>query len=259
MCRLCYRLRLHGWLLALAALPAGGEASVELGAGWPRHEGFLQTPTGGAPGTSSAERPTFAETALRRGAARWLAGAVALQRLRLQVRYDSIGSDGAAQLERALVSQGQAFAAGEHIRSRASFDGLSLALTRRIELPRGWQSELGGEVAWTAFALRIDGERSAVDRSYHVYTIGLLGALHRQLGVRWRIGTVLGMAPGFDGAGSRYRLAPHVELRLGERWALAVGLRWERFRYDDAHKQELPNRLLVQRRVVPALSLRARF
>ena len=247
------------WLLACWAVPALGGVTLELGGGLPRHDGFLQTPTGGAIGTSSAERPTFAETALRRGTYGWLAGALDFGRFRMHARHTLIGSDGHARLERSLISQGQPFAAGERIHSQASFDGLSLALTRTFALPRGWRCELGGELAWTAFDLRIQGDQSAVDRAYHVYTVGFLGALYADLGTRWRVGAVLGLAPGFDGAGSRYHFAPRLDLRLGRRWSVAIGARLERFGYDDAHKQELPNRLLVRRRALPTLSITTRF
>ncbi len=248
------------WLLGFAAMPAtAGDVKLEVGGGLPRHDGFLQTPAGGTPGTSSAERPTFAETALRDGTYRWLAAAFDLERFRFHARYEAIRTDGEAQLGQMLTSQGQFFNAGQRIRSKASFDGLSLALTWTFASSRGWHSEVGGELAWTAFDLRIQGNESSVDRAYHVHTVGILGALYKQLGTRWRFGAVLGAAPRFDGAGSRYRLAPHIDLRLGERWNVALGVRFEQFRYDDAHKQALPNRLLVRRRVLPTLSMSARF
>ena len=42
---------------------------------------------------------------------------------------------------------------------------------------------------------------------------------------------------------------------LSRRISLALGARIEDFRYDDGHKQELPNDLHVRRRVVPTLSM----
>ena len=246
-------------LLAFCAAPAVAEVALELGGGVARNAGYLQTPTGGLPGTSSLKRPTFAEMAMRRGDYGWLAAAVDIRRYRVHVRYSAIGNEGASRLTSALTSQGQPFRAEEHIRSTASFDRLSLAATRVFELREGVTAELGGELAWTAFDLDIRGDASLVDRSYHVHTVGFFGALSKRMGPRWSLGTTLGLAPSVEGAGSNYHVAPRLDLHFGERWRLAVGVRVERFGYDDAHKQALPNRLLVRRQVLPTLAIGARF
>ena len=246
-------------LLAVWAVPAAADVALEFGTGVLRNGGYLQTPTGGLPGTSSLKRPTFAETAMQRGDTRWFATAVDIRRFRIHARYSVIGGEGTSRLTSALTSQGQPFRAEERIRSAASFDRLSLAVTRVLALRDGLEAELGGEIAWTAFDFDIRGDASLVDRSYHVHTLGLFGAIARRMGPRWGLGSTLGLAPGLEGAGSNYRLAPRLDLHFGERWRLALGVRVERFRYDDAHKQALPNRLLVRRRVLPTVSIGARF
>ena len=246
-------------LLALCATPVTAEVALALGGGVMRSGGYLQTPTGGLPGTSSLKRPTFAETAMRRGDTRWLAAAVDIRRFRLHARYSVIGGEGTSRLTSALTSQGQPFRAEERIRSAASFDRLSLAVTRVFALRRGVTAELGGELAWTAFDLDIRGDASLVDRSYHVHTVGLFAAIAKRMGPRWSLGSTLGLAPPLEGAGSNYRVAPRLDLHIGERWHLALGIHVERFRYDDAHKQALPNRLLVRRRVLPTVSIGTRF
>ena len=259
MCRFFYLSSGLATVLAFCAWPAAADVALELGGGVARNAGFLQTPTGGQPGTSSAKRPTFAELAMRRGDYGWLAAAVDFGRLRVHARYAVIGSAGASRLTSALTSQGFGFRAGERVRSTASFDSLSVAVTRVFAWREDVTAELGGELAWTAFDLGIRGDDALVDRSYHVHTVGFFAAIAKRLGPRWRLGATLGLAPGVEAAGSRYRVAPRLELHLSERWRLALGLDVEQFRYDDAHKQELPNRLLVRRRVLPTLSIGTRF
>ncbi len=250
----------------LATTHAVGDYRLEAGVGALRHDGHLQTPAGGQPGTSSMERPTFAELELERGSAHWFAASVDIRRYRLRIRYTAIGDEADAVLATPLTSQGQAFLAGESVLSRLSLHRLTVALMRTFEFDGGVFAEVGGEIGWTGFDLRVEGERhdagtsrSQVDRAYRVHAIGLRAATGKRLGERLRVAATLGLGPAFDGAGSSYFLEPRVSFLLGKRTALGLGARFELFRYDDAHKQTLPNRLDVGRRVLPAFSMSVRF
>ena len=231
---------------------------MEIGLGRVDASGHLQTPAGGQVGTASAKRPTLAEAALDGGHYRWLAASVNLGGGRLRLRYADVAAQGREALASPLVSQGRAFDAGETIRSRAAFDTLTLGWTWRFER-EGWRAELGPQVRWTAFDLRIDGAGQAVDRRYRVYAVGAFGILSKQLRERLHGTLEATIAPAFDGAASAYALAPSIEYRVGERFGLRLGARFEAFAYDDAHKQTLPNDLSVRRRLLPTLALRARW
>ena len=259
MVRDCQRVLPAAWLAAsLAAGSAFAEGSLEVGLGSVGSSGHLQTPAGGQIGTASAKRPTLAEAALDGGHYRWLAASANLGRGRLHLRYADIAAQGTSALANHLVAQSRAFDAGETIRSRAAFDTLTLAWTWRFER-EGWRAELGPQVRWTAFDLRIDGTGQAVDRRYRVYAVGAFGILSKQLGQRFNAVLEATAAPAFDGAASAYALAPSIEYRIGERLRLRLGARFEAFGYDDAHKQTLPNDLNVRRRLLPTLALRARW
>ena len=249
------------WLIALtAALPAAGrDYAVEVGAGRLAHDGFLQTPTGGGPGTTSLRRPTFAELGLARGSYRWLAGSVDFGRYALRVRYTDIADTESAVLASALTSQGRPFAVGESVLSRASFDGLSLSVTRSWAFGGDVTLDVGPWLGWTAFDFNVDGGQHRVDRSYTVHAVGLRGSIKKGLGEHWRIGATVTLAPAFDGAARHHALEAAASYRLGERLGVRLSTRFEDFGYDDAHKQTLPNDLAVTRRVVPALSLRLEF
>ena len=247
-------------LVALAGPPAlARDYVLEVGAGRLTHAGFLQTPAGGEPGTATHRRPTFAELNLQGGSYRWVAGAVDFGRFAFRARFTNIGEVAGAQLDLPLTSQGQTFAMGETVRSRATLDRLSLAFTRSFGVADGTALELGPWLGWTAFDLGIEGAASRVDRSYRVYAVGLTAGLSKRLGKRWHVGFAGTLAPAFDGAAGQYSGEPSIGFLVREVLEVRLGLRFDAFRYDDSHKQTLPNRLRVTRRVAPALSVLMRL
>ena len=249
-------------LMALAAACTGAEDpsdrhfAVEAGMGLVSHEGFLQTPAGGQPGTASAGRPTLDELAVGDGHYRWVAGTVVFGRYALDIRYTAIGDSGSATLSRPLVSQGNAFDAGSDLRTVLSLDGLSLAFSRSFEFAGDTKLAMGPWIGWTAFDLDVGGATAGVDRSYRVYALGANATLDRALGRRWRVGTEAIIAPAFDGSAARYTVEPWLTYRLRDHVEIRLAARLVAFRYDDAHKQAWPNRLRVDRRVMPAVSVR---
>ena len=261
------------WTLAapLAAYPAAGAGySVELGTGVLRQEGYLQTPAGGAPGTASPKRPRLSEIDLDRGHYRWIAGSADFPKsaqvsiagsplhFRLHARYTAIGAAAGATLASGFGIRGGTFAAGDSVRSSLSMDTLSLALTGILEFGDGVSWGLGASVDWTAFDFALVGEHHQADRAYHVASAGIVGTLDKDFGNGWRIGATLRLSPGFEGTGSRYVLAPRIARDANERVALVLATRFEEFRYDDAHKQALPNRLKASR-ALPTISVTMRF
>ncbi len=259
-------------LLAMLALSAAGrEYSLEFGLGRPEQSGYLQTPAGGMPGTASTQRPTLAEVNLDAGGYRWLGagvdfghnpkthpGAVPL-RLRFAARLTAIGDDAASTVAEAFTIRRGVFEAGDSVRSRVSFDRLTLALTAEFDLGAALTAEIGTEVGWTKFDFTMTGERHRSERSYHVTTFGLVCAIARDFGNGWHIGARLAGSPAIDGTGSRYSVESGVGRDLTKYLRVAVGATLEAFGYDDAHKQELPNWLKVKRRVLPTLGVRVRF
>ena len=265
--------QMAAWL-ALGALWAtaaeAAEYRLEIGAGLLRHDGYLQTPAGGAPGSTDFERPTFAELDLEGGSYRWLSATVdwggqdamgtfsvagAPVHLRLHVRYEQIGDDAEAVLATPLRIWGRTLPAGDSLRSEVSFDGFSLALTGVVDLAGGVSAELGAGAGWTAYDFVTVGGRHHAERAYHVNSIGLVGSLAKDLGHGWRLAAVLRAFPALDGTGSGYLVEPRLSRRLTEHANVILAARFETFRYDDAHKQAMPNRLDVRRRVVPSIAL----
>lgn len=259
-------------LLAVSALAASGrEYALEYGVGLPEQSGYLQTPAGGLPGTASAKRPTLAEIDLDRGDYRWLGAGVDFGhrantdpaavafRLRFHARLTTIAEDANPTITEAFTIRGGVFEAGDSVRSQVSFDGLSLALTAEFDLGPGLAAEVGPGIGWTRFDFSMTGERHRIERSYHVTTFGLVAAISKEFGNGWQISARLAASPAIEGTGSRYTAETRVGRDLAKNLGVAIGAGLEEFRYDDAHKQDLPNRLRVTRRVVPAVSVRLRL
>ena len=255
--------------LAVLALPAAGrDYTLEFGFGLPDQSGHLQTPAGGMPGTASPGRPTLAEIDVDGGSYRWLGATIGTAvprpnsvplRLRFHARYMTIGDEATTTIAKAFTIRGGVFDVGDTVRSRVSFDGLTLALTAVFDVTPAISAELGAEVGWTAFDFTMQGERHRSERAYHVSTVGLVGAIEKDFGSGWHLGARLAAAPAIEGTGSRYMAEARLRRHLSERIGIAIGARVEEFRYDDAHKQALPNDLQVKRRVVPTLSLVVRL
>ena len=249
-------------LTALAGAWAGAEElpgrhiAFEAGMGVLSHDGFLQTPAGGEPGTATAGRPTVDELAVGDGTYRWVAGTVGLGRFALDIRYTTISDSGRATLASALVSQGNAFDAGSDVRTELSLDGLSLAFTRSFAFGEHTRLKVGPWIGWTAFDLDVNTAGAGVDRSYRVYALGAKAALDKALGGRWRASAEAIVGPTFEGAAARYSIEPSLSYGLNEHVEIRLATRLAAFRYDDAHKQVWPNRLRIDRRVMPAVSVR---
>lgn len=256
-------------LVVLATPAAARDYSLEFGAGPPNQSGYLQTPAGGMPGTASPKRPSLAEIDLDAGDYQWLGVRVDFPRgdngdrsrlaLRFRMRYSIVGDAATTVLDDAFTIRGGVFGVSDTVRSQVSFDELTMTLSAVFVLSPSLSAELGGEIAWTAFDFTMEGERHRSERAYHVNTVGVMGAVGRDFGNGWHLGARLTASPAIEGTGSRYTAEARLERDLTKHVSIGVGVRIEEFRYDDAHKQALPNRLQVTRRVVPTVSARLRL
>ena len=258
-------------LAVLASPAAGREVVVEVGAGVPSESGHLQTPAGGMPGTASPGRPTLAEIGLDGGHFRWIGARVDFDRkaqgspgaakfhLRFDARLASVGDEATSVIARPFTIRGGVYEAGDLVRSQVAYDGLTLSLAGVFRLGSGLEAEIGPQVGWTAFDFTTDGARHRTERAYHITTVGVVGGMSKEFGNGWHLGARVAAAPAIEGTGSRYSLEPWLGRVVWKRLGLAIGARVEEFRYDDAHKQELPNRIDVTRRVVPMLAVRLRL
>jgi hypothetical protein len=130
-------------------------------------DGFLQTPSGGGPGTSSKQRPTFDELGLNDVIFYDTRLDVQWHRARLYGGYQFIRLDGSTTLSQPLVSHGRNFAAGDSVRTddqldwaRAGFGWQLDFLNHRLEVVPS------AEMAFLAFDYHLSSSSQSADRSY---------------------------------------------------------------------------------------------
>jgi len=136
--------------------------------------GHVQTPSGGRPGTSSADRPTFGEIGINTASIFDAEVMPALRDHGLYFGGQWIRLDGERNLEQSLVSQGQTFLVGSRVKSNVDLDWYRLGYRYRIqrgdevgaELPRTEiYSRLGAAIL--DFHYKLDGPGAGdVDRAY---------------------------------------------------------------------------------------------
>ena len=77
------------------------------------------------------------------------------------------------------------------------------------------------------------------------------------MGERWAMRVEIAIAPQHDRFAERARVDAHLVYRLN-RVELRLGVRAERFEYDDSYKQALPNHLDLER-ISPQIGIGVRF
>jgi len=130
-------------------------------------DGFLQTPAGGNPGSSSHHRPTLDELNIQDAVFYDVVGSIDWHRLRLFAGYEAVGLDGDSVLSESLVSRDVTFPAGTAVRSSTELNWFRLGA--------GWKFEFAEqrldlvpkvELGLLDFSYRLSGGGQDVNRSY---------------------------------------------------------------------------------------------
>ena len=136
--------------------------------------GHLQTPSGGRPGTTSSNRPSFGEIGINTASIYDAEVTASLRDHGLYVGGQWIDLSGERNLEEKLISQGETFAAGSRVKSDVKLDWYRVGYRYRIQ--RG--DEAGAELPNTEiysrlgaaildFHYKLDGAGATqADRSY---------------------------------------------------------------------------------------------
>ena len=210
-------------------------------------DGFLQTPAGGRPGTSSRRRPTFDELGIDDVAFYDTRPDIQWHRLRLYGGYQFIRLDGSETLSQPLISHGVPFAAGDSVRSDNRLDWSRIGagwhfdfLDRRLELmPKA-------ELALLDFKYHLSSRSQSADRSYikGCPRLGLEGTYHLSDIISFNVdgsaSLPLSNSPQIAAlrATANFRLLPHSH-RVKPSLFAGVGMEW--IDYED--NQTLPNHI----------------
>jgi hypothetical protein len=160
-----------------------------------RADGFLQTPAGGQPGTSSIRRPTLHELDVREVAFYDVLGFVQWRSLSLYAGYQAIGLDGDAVLSQGLISRGTTFPAGTQVQSQTDLNWFRIGAGWKFVLADGhWEILPKAEFAVLDFSYELSGGTQAVDRGY------AKGCARLGLESRYRFNRIFGVS--LNGEGS---------------------------------------------------------
>ncbi len=227
--------------------------------------GFLQTPAGGTPGSSSAERPTFKELGI--DSIGTVTGKLSFinadYNIYLGMNYISISDS--ALLSRDLISRTMLFAAGSRVNSdlELSFYSLGCQFRNLINIPSdSFSIDPIAEIALFDFGYRLAGVGGPEVSRYYSKVGGRLG-----LALNWDISEKLfvsaqALAPipisntpyiwSVDLMG-KYLLYSKDDLRL----FFNMGLIYEIIDYED--NQELPNHIRAEMGPMATMGLAIHF
>jgi hypothetical protein len=211
-------------------------------------DGFLQTPAGGEPGTSSARRPTLDELGIHDAIFYDALASVRWRQLNFYGGYQAVALDGDAVLSQELISRGATFPAGTRVQSQTDLNWFRIGIGWIFPLATGrWEISPKAELAVLDFNYRLSGGTETVDRGY------AKGAARLGLESRYRITRRLSVS--LDGAGSiplsntpqlatlngllEYKLFANSRVHP----ALYLGVGAQRIEYED--NQKLPNHFRV--------------
>jgi hypothetical protein len=218
-------------------------------------DGFLQTPRGGEPGTSSSRRPTFDELGVGTTTELGIAAATTWRRHEIAFEWDLMLLGGESVLARDLVSQGDAFPAGTTFESDSWIGTYRLGYRYRIDVPLWGCERLVVKPGVGVTALDVNYQTTGsnfrdTDRSY------MHGGPHLDLGVAWRPGGssrfvvearasqtlafVLGDSNRMDILEGRLRL----KYEPNPCWNLIFETGWRRTDWRD--NQDMPNHIHVE-------------
>jgi len=180
-------------IATMSGTPAAAEKRIDTGIGvdylYGSLDGYLQTPAGGQPGTTSSKRPTFDELGFDTAAIVDVHASAAWGRHQIRGGAQFIRQSGSATLSEDLVSQNQSFAAGAAVKSDIKTDWYRLNYRYRLNNP-GFLADTitlspAAGIVWFDFHYQLKGDGNTVDREYSKIGYRLGGELEWHPADRW--------------------------------------------------------------------------
>jgi hypothetical protein len=234
--------------------------------------GSVQTPSGGQPGTTSNGRPSLKEIGIDHASIVDVELQASWGNHSLYLGGELIEMSGSKTLRESLISQGNSFAAGDHVHSKVNLDWYRLGYEYQYVIDAGtgerpvWtlRPSIGAALFTFDYRLRSDTDAgSHVSRSYSK-ALPQVG-----LEAEWRPGggrfSISGGAQGFPAIGTVTPgiLTEHIhadyQVIHGSKGDLTgfVGVAFEQFDYKD--RQHVPNRVKADFGPMLIVGLRADF
>jgi hypothetical protein len=165
-----------GSILLLHAIPANAQEHPQDEGDWRFSlqgaylygsvDGYVQTPSGGEPGTTSKHRPKLDEIGIDDASLYDISAIAAYHREEIYLGAQIIQMSGSHTLNQDLISQGLTFPAGTHVSSDVDLNWYRLGYRHRFSLGDDWTlwPSVGG-VLWD-FHYKLKGGGNKADRSY---------------------------------------------------------------------------------------------
>lgn len=253
---------LWGTMLSVAA--GAVETEIDTTYHYGQIRGFLQTPSGGRPGTTSSRRPSLEELGLDR---------VSVFDASLQVTQESHVLAGGLQLTRLdststlttdLTSQNSFFPAGDRVQADVKLDWYRLGYLYRLgpngRLAKNHHLALGADLVAFDFHYRLDGT-GHVDRSYMKMGTRVGGRWDWQISEPWCVAAQAFLPVPLSNTPSilSLSLGAHYRFYRSSRAAVhgTVGLAYTLIDYED--DQEIPNHIRAEMGPLIWLGLGAAF
>jgi hypothetical protein len=241
--------------LAVPAIASVRKASpwrFELGAAYLYGpvNGFVQTPSGGNPGTTSHRRPRFSEIGISDASIADVGLTLGCQNHEIYAGAQFVGLSGTDTLESALITHGETFPAGSRISSDVSLDWYRLGYRYRWVLDRAANGEpkltaypsAGGALFTLDYKLRDDGTRTSRSYSKGLPQLGLELEWRPRGGPFSVAAAGLGFPPldsipaiAVERVTAKYRFVHGKGVDVEG----MIGVQFEQFRYEDS--QRVPN------------------
>ena len=212
-------------------------------------DGFLQTPAGGEPGTTSRNRPDFAELGFDRQSAIDAYGRIHKGRHTLEIGGQWQRQSGKSVLTRDLVSQKKFFAAGTRVSADTQTDWYRLNYLYTLD--SGMDNidlAVGGGLVWFDFHYRLKSATARADRAYSKVGYRAGANIDWNLNDKWMFNGQLFAPVPLSNTPEIWTLELNGTYRLwksGDRQLKAVaGIGYHRLDYED--DQKVPNHIRVE-------------
>lgn len=226
-------------------------------------DGFLQTPAGGAPGTSSYRRPSLKELNIDDVDVYDVQASMQFDRLQLYAGYQTLKMDSSATLAGDLISRGIAFPAGTQLRSDTEINWIRAGAGWEFNvLPERWTLTPKAELGVLDFNYKLHGGAETAGRRYAqaTYRVGL----ESQYRFNPVVSAVLdaGASLPIPNSPQITVLAARLEFELGNRKRqlrplLFLGAGMQRIDYED--EQDLANHIRVEMEPLFTIGLKIAF
>jgi hypothetical protein len=212
-------------------------------------DGYVQTPAGGEPGTTSRERPTFDELGFDQQPAFDAYGTIGKGHHTLEIGGQWQRQSGTSTLKEDLVSQKKFFPADTRVNADIQTDWYRVNYLYAMNTDNQSISlSVGGGLVWFNFDYQLKSAATKADRAYSKVGYRIGADMNWHINDRFNIETRIFAPIPLSNTPEIWTLELNAEYTLwetpGSRTLLVGGLGYNRLDYED--EQKIPNHIRVE-------------